>query len=241
MNVREWLEQGPFTLGLSAGFFGFYAHAGVLAALTDAGFVPQAVAGASAGALVGGLYAGGVAPAEIGPELLSVARSDFWDPRPGRGLLQGRRFDRVLRRFIGDARLEDCETPAALSVYSVNRRATVVPRQGDLATIIRASCAVPVMFHPVVTDGDKWLDGGILDRHGLAGVAPPTRVLHHHLSSRSPWRSAKSHQLAPPERANTFVWCIDGLPRVHPFAMERGRDAFEQARDWAQAALSPTE
>ena len=35
----------PFTLGLSAGFFGFYAHAGLVVALEEAGLRPARVAG----------------------------------------------------------------------------------------------------------------------------------------------------------------------------------------------------
>jgi hypothetical protein len=32
-TLRAWLAEGPFTLGLSSGFFGFFAHAGVVSVL----------------------------------------------------------------------------------------------------------------------------------------------------------------------------------------------------------------
>ena len=53
-TLRTWLTEAPFTLGMSSGFFGFFAHAGVLAALEEQGLTPRAVAGSSAGALVTG-------------------------------------------------------------------------------------------------------------------------------------------------------------------------------------------
>ena len=34
-TLRDHLHSSPFTLALSAGFFGFYAYAGVLRALLD--------------------------------------------------------------------------------------------------------------------------------------------------------------------------------------------------------------
>ena len=49
----DWLEAEPFTLVLSAGFFGFYAHAGLLHALELAGLKPRRVVGASAGDRLG--------------------------------------------------------------------------------------------------------------------------------------------------------------------------------------------
>ena len=51
----DWLREQPFTLALSAGFFGFFAHAGVLRALEEQELRPARVVGASAGALSGGL------------------------------------------------------------------------------------------------------------------------------------------------------------------------------------------
>ena len=59
MKRADWLSEEPFTLLSSAGFFGFFAHAGLLAALEQTGLSPRRVAGASAGALAGGLWAAG--------------------------------------------------------------------------------------------------------------------------------------------------------------------------------------
>jgi len=73
-TLREWLREGPFTLAMSSGFFGFYAHAGALSALLDAGLSPAALSGSSAGALVTGLYAGGVSPDAMRDTLARLRR-----------------------------------------------------------------------------------------------------------------------------------------------------------------------
>src|SRR5215831_14799966 len=84
-TLREWLAAGPYTLALSSGFFGFFAHAGVMSVLEEEGLLPGRVCGSSAGALVGGLWAAGVAARRICDELLALRREHFWDVRPGLG------------------------------------------------------------------------------------------------------------------------------------------------------------
>ena len=44
-TLRQWLAAGPYTLVMSSSFFGTPFHAGVLAALIDAGVAPSKVAG----------------------------------------------------------------------------------------------------------------------------------------------------------------------------------------------------
>lgn len=61
-------------LCLNSSFLGYFAHAGFLRALTELGIRPVAVSGASAGALVSGLFAAGVAPDEMLRLFLSRTR-----------------------------------------------------------------------------------------------------------------------------------------------------------------------
>lgn len=236
-TLHHWLAREPFVLTMSSGFFGFYAHTGVVSALVEAGLTPARVTGSSAGALVGGLLAGGVPVDDMRAELSSLSRADFWDPRPGLGLLRGRAFRRILERLIGDARMEGCTLPVAISVFDVIARRTRVLTSGNLASAIHASCAVPVMFHPVLRDGKLLVDGGVADRPGIAGTTPGERVLYHHLASRSPWRRRRSPALRIPQRPRLAALCFDELPRSGPFKLERGRHAMRISRDATMRAL----
>jgi len=59
-TLRDWLAERPFTLVMSSGFFGFYAHAGVVSVSEEPGLRPARIAGSSAGALVGALWGPGI-------------------------------------------------------------------------------------------------------------------------------------------------------------------------------------
>jgi NTE family protein len=84
----------------------------------------------------------------------------------------------------------------------------------------------------------SYLDGGILDRPGLASVTAAERVLFHHLPSRSPWRRPGSPALAVPRRQNMHVVAVPGLPRLNPFRLERGPEAIELAAQGLRLALT---
>ena len=240
-TLGEHLAAQPFALALSSGFFGFYAHAGMMLALEEAGLAPARLSGSSAGALVAGLWAAGVPARAMADELLALERTDFWDPAPGLGLLRGELFRRRVDRLVSSARLESCRVPIAVSAFDVAARRTVVLDRGDLATALCASCAFPGLLHPVRRDGRLLYDGGIGDRSGLAGLsAQPSGepTLHHHLASRSPWRRPGSPSLALPVRPATISLRIAGLPRVHPFRLAAGRAALAAAHRACHRALA---
>lgn len=236
-TLRRWLAEGPFTLAMSSGFFGFFAHTGMLSALEETGLLPERVSGSSAGALVAGLWAAGLDAKALDGELTRLRREDFWDPAPGFGLLRGRRFRARLDALLPVSEFSNCRVPAMLSAFDVYSRSTRVLEQGPLAPAIQASCSLPGLFQPIWLDGRPLLDGGILDRPGLEGVRPGGRVLHHHLSARSPWRSKKDRSLSPPKRAGLVALVLDGLPRTGPFRLHEGVRALDAARRAARRAL----
>lgn len=219
---------------MSSGFFSFFAHTGMLAALEEAGLRPSRISGSSAGALVGATWASGVDAMDLAGELLSLQRRDFWDPGFGPGLLRGRLFQKRLERLLVAKRFDACRVPVAVSVFDVKTRTTHVLERGSLAEAVRASCAVPLLFHPVTIEGRPYLDGGILDRPGLLGMPQSEkRVLFHHIASRSPWRRS----LPLPSREGMVTVAIEALPRSGPFRLDEGRRAFHVARAAMRQAL----
>lgn len=235
-TLRDWLARGPFSLALSAGFFGFFAHAGFVSALEGCGLVPELVTGASAGALVGGVWASGTPAARLEAELRPLRRADFWDPAPGFGLLRGELFRARVAAMLGTGDFASTTVRAAVSAWDVRARRTVVLDRGDLARAICASCAFPLLLQPVRVDGRALLDGGIADRPGHAGLdAGASRVLFHHLASRSPWRR---HAPEIPARKGMVAVTLRGLPRLGPFRLRRGAETFDRAREATLRALA---
>jgi len=61
-------------LVLSGGGARGFAHLGVIEALNEAGIFPDVISGTSAGAIIGVLYADGLAPKEI------LKNHEWWQP-----------------------------------------------------------------------------------------------------------------------------------------------------------------
>ena len=237
-SLQDWLSDQPFTLALSSGFFGFYAHAGALAALVDAGLSPTRITGSSAGALVGGVYASGTSIEALKTHLFSIKRQRFWDPGLGLGLLRGERFQRELESILTADNFSETRVPLAISAFDVGRLSTLVLDTGQISTAIRASCCFPGLFHPVRRDGRLLIDGGVLDRAGFADTPPRARVLHHFLPSGSSIRRGLAGHGSVSRRAGAMTVQINGLPRIDPFHLERGQLAYEVAFRQMSRALS---
>ena len=78
-------------LALSGGAARGIAHAGVLEVLVEAGIAVRALAGTSAGSVVGALFAAGLTPAEIVRLALETRWSDLFRVRmPHAGMVRAR-------------------------------------------------------------------------------------------------------------------------------------------------------
>ncbi len=236
LSLREWLTQAPFGLTLSSGFFGFFAHCGVITALNENSIKPAELSGSSAGALVGGFWSSGLTPAEMQERLFTLDKADFWDPGFGIGLLRGRKFRELLSELLPTRTFKDNKIPLSVSATELLRRRTQVLDQGDLVPAIYASCCVPLMFQPIRINNRLMVDGGVTDRPGLAGMKSE-RVLYHHLASRSPWRGKRGAHTVIPKRNNMQTLIVDHLPRVGPNQLYAGKDAFHTAREATLIAL----
>lgn len=240
-TLADTLRQGPFELILSSGFFGFFAHAGVVRALEEAGLSPVAVGGSSAGALVAGLWGAGLSAEALGARLFALRRQDFWDLDPtlgmlGRrpGLLRGGRFEALLREALSDLgvhRFEQCRIPVRVVAYDVAARAAVVLGAGELAPAIRASCSMPVLFQSVDVGARRLIDGGVSDRPGLCAATDGATVLYHHLPTNSPWRRLWRSGNDVPRRPRLHLLHEPALPRLSPFHLSRGPAAYALARE----------
>jgi NTE family protein len=218
------------TLVLSSGFFGFYAHAGVLEALCRADLRPKVICGSSAGALIGGCYAAGLEPDALRDLLFGLRREAFWDPAPGAGLLRGERLHRYLVDRLPVATFERARAQLRVSAWDVVDRRTLVLEHGNLVTAMRASAAFPGLFQPVRWGGRRLLDGGISDRSGIAGLRAGERPLVHWLESSSPWRRNGGRPAAwPASIAPENVMALGAFERLGPFRLEQGPAVYAEA------------
>jgi len=141
------------------------AHLGVLKALEQNGIVVDMIAGTSAGAMTGVVYASGL-DADYSAERFSKDLRPSWFFRH---LLRGdhwyllykyRRgqFDPMLRPYLHDWKLEQLAIPC-LSVSGCS----VVRERGDAVHAILESINLPVLSVPIVRGGQALIDGGLVN------------------------------------------------------------------------------
>ncbi len=155
-------------------------HIGLLKVLDEEGIRIGPIAGASAGGLVGGLYAAGLPGAEIEELLLGLdAPSLLERDRSGWSLASTHAFIDLLRRRLGDVQIEDLIHPFCAVAVDLLTGAEVHLRQGPLCSAIQATIAVPVLLCPLEQDGRVLVDGGLLNKVPVDAVRPmgPGRVL----------------------------------------------------------------
>lgn len=202
-SLRELLGDKRFGLVMSAGFFGFYGHAGFLRGVLEAGLSPSAYAGTSAGGLVAALAAAGLSTSEIEGLLLRQTRRSFWDPDPlgamvdalrgghgPSGLLKGERFRGLLERALPVKTFAECRTPLLLVAANLTAGRSEVFTEGPLAPCIHATCAYPGLFRAVQIGGALFWDGGVVDKAPALALADSglgrslEAILVHYLPSR---------------------------------------------------------
>ncbi len=188
-------------VAFSSGFFGFFAHAGFLAAIREAEIRPSAYAGASSGAIVAAMAASGMSDGAIREMLFGLKKTDFWDPDPWyvvllnairlfrgyTGYLKGDGFARLLTK-LPVRRFEECNTPLAISATNLSQRKQTIFTDGDLIRAIQASGSVPILFKPVEMNGSLYLDGGITGKapvEPLADLCELDRIIVHFIASNN--------------------------------------------------------
>jgi len=140
------------------------AHIGVLQALDESDLKVTHLAGTSMGALVGSLYAFGLTGREIEEFAEDLRWPDITRLAPSKlGLLSMAKLEAVLRRHLGDVRMEDSRIPLALVATDISSGEKVVMTTGELATAAAASACVPGLFIPVEREGRLLVDGGLLE------------------------------------------------------------------------------
>lgn len=149
---------------------------GMLRALTEREIVPDVVLGCSVGALNGAAYA-------LAPTLAGVSRlEEHWSTtsytlmpssrlpsvvqliRKGESLHSNAGLREGLEVLYGPGRrFEDAAIPFECVAAEVDGAAERWFAEGFLVPAILASAALPAVFPPVVIDGKRYVDGGVLN------------------------------------------------------------------------------
>ncbi len=151
-------------LALGAGGIRGCAHIGVLKVLVEEGIRICCVAGASAGAVIGTGFAGGMSPQDIEESFLRLKLKDylhFYLDRLHIGHASG--VGRKVLELAGSLRLEELPVPCAVVAVDLYRKERVVLREGPVVTAIKAAIAIPFVSGPARVAGRRLYDGGLID------------------------------------------------------------------------------
>jgi NTE family protein len=190
-NVLEAQQRKPFSggkpkLGLVLGGGGARgaAEVGVLKVLAEEGLKFDYVVGTSIGAVVGGFYCLGATPEQMATEFESgrVMRHFMTAPLPVKiaalpisavprilgskaydGLYDGKKFKKYLmgKMSAHERQIEDLKPVFAAVCLNVLNGKPYMIRQGNLAQVMQASCAVPELRKPVEIGDQLFCDGGV--------------------------------------------------------------------------------
>ncbi len=149
---------------LSGGGARGMAHIGVLKALEEHAIFPDAISGASAGSIVGSLYASGMSPTEI----LDMAKHQslfkaFRLGLPGTGLTNLSYLKDILNENITHDSFETLRKKLFVCVSNLHSGEYEILNTGSLYDAVVASSSIPIFFEPVEIEGKKYVDGGLLN------------------------------------------------------------------------------
>lgn len=156
-------------LALSSGGARGLAHIGVLEVLEENGISVDVISGSSMGAYVGAHYARGVSI----DKMIEIAefmkdKNNLWkiaDPMipPVKGFMKGDKATDFLRQTIGNPQFNELEKPLYIISFDLDTQEKLVINQGNVATAVHASCAIPGVISPVMWNGHRCSDGGVVD------------------------------------------------------------------------------
>lgn len=151
-------------LALGGGVVRGLAHVGVLSVLEEAGVSIDMISGTSAGAIVAACYGAGMNACQLKEYAWKFTWWRLVRPVwPLRGLVSFAGLERMLRRHLGDLRIENLRLPTAITATDIERGEPVYLRQGPLSLAVQASCSVPGFVTPVQWQG-RWLaEGAVSD------------------------------------------------------------------------------
>ncbi|WP_296705114.1 patatin-like phospholipase family protein [Algoriphagus sp.] len=154
------------SLVLSSGGARGLAHVGVIEELEKRGYHIAEIAGCSAGALVGGMYAAGKLE-EFKDWICHLDRVDVFSLMDftfsSRGFIKGEKVYTALKKVVKDCQIEDFKIPFVCNAVDYKTGEEVVFREGSLYAAIRASGSIPTVFQPARHHRHELIDGGVLN------------------------------------------------------------------------------
>lgn len=153
-------------LALGSGASRGFAHIGVLEALKKEGVKIDLISGSSVGALVAAYYATHGNLDNFSEKLISLSKKGFFHfigPHLKGGLLDQIKIEKALQPFFAKKKFSNTKIPVKIMTTNLNNGRPKVVDKGLLSEAVRASCAVPFIFEPLLGKSERLVDGALCD------------------------------------------------------------------------------
>lgn len=154
------------SLVLSSGGARGMAHIGAIEALEESGYEVVSIAGCSAGALIGGIYATGQLP-KFKDWICNLDRIDVFSLMDftfsSKGFIKGEKVFGELKKLITDCQIEELDIPFRCTAVEIPAGKEKIFKSGSLYEAIRASSSIPSVMTPAKIGKHEYIDGGILN------------------------------------------------------------------------------
>jgi NTE family protein len=151
-------------IALSGGAARGIAHIGVLQALEEAGISPGYVSGASAGSIVGALYAAGKTPGEMLRIIKNTPLLKLFKPSLSTlGLTDLSAIKEILGEHIDVDSFSALQRKLFISVTNMSKGSSEIISTGPLFETVTTSSSIPILFKARERNGDIYVDGGLLN------------------------------------------------------------------------------
>ncbi len=158
-------------MALSGGAARGIAHIAVLETLELEDIPITAIAGTSAGSVIGALYAAGMPLREIRHILLNAKWKDvlkFTIPR--QGLISSEGIYRFMEDILPVKKFSSLPLPFAAVATDLKTAEKVVLTSGSIARAVQASCSLPIIFTPTEINKKILVDGGVASQVPVRAV-----------------------------------------------------------------------
>ena len=165
------------------------AHIGALQALEENGISPDLISGASAGSIVGALYASGKSP----QEMLTIFKETslyklFKFTISTAGLTDLDNLKTILGQHIEQDSFEALQKKLFICVTNLNLGRFEIFSKGELFELVAASSSIPILFSSRNFNGYTYADGGLLNNLPVEPLVGNCDLLIGVMSCPSIWK-----------------------------------------------------
>jgi NTE family protein len=164
--MQDWpfFKRKKIGLVLSGGVALGIAHIGVLKVIDSLGIKIDHIAATSMGAVIGSMYAAGLAPKDIEQLALKNNILDFIQFSISyQAPFSSEPIEKFIRNAVGEVQFDQLKIPLTVLSADIRSGQAVKLKQGSVPFAVRASATFPGFYNPVEIDDKILVDGGVLN------------------------------------------------------------------------------